>query len=147
MMNLLSNKIIALIIFVLILSGCSMINNHPNMTIEQHAQNLHFFVKQTMMLALYNTDYPESDWINLRTILEQGRLALTDPEQVDLNVVADFFEQDVPEEYQPMVAMILKIVEQHIYTITPTPDNEKIIDLIVAGFDGAIEAIDEYLDN
>lgn len=126
--------------------GCSLMSSDTQTPLEQKMYDVQFFTKQAVRIGIYHTDYTDNDWSQVRYLLTQAKNLLVQPDEVDLSRLGEFL-QSVPDEYGPIFFMVFDIIEKHVHMMRPLPEDNEVASLAVAAFDGAIEAIDEHLND
>lgn len=117
-----------------------------SMTPAQQQQEISFFVKTATRIVLHELKPPATDAEMLRAYLVTGKDLLSE-EGPDLNTLRELVKNSLPQQYKVFGLTVIDVIERYVAASLPRPDENAIArnKLIVAGLEGALIAVDEYI--
>jgi len=133
------------LINMLALSGCVL--NKPNNIVDQE-KDVVFFVQTATRIVLHETKPTIEDIEILKRYLIASQ-DLIGEDKVDFNDLKELIEYMLPNEYHVFALTITDVIQRYVDSHLSTEDNNDVKrnSLIKAGLNGAIIAINEYVEN
>lgn len=138
--------LMCLAIFIPSMSGCTIFKSNQNINQVELQENIHFFVKTVLRITLYETKPDIDDLKNLQVYLVAAQELVVSALQ-NLEGLRELVKQTLPNKDHLLAFTIVDVIERYVLSHIPDPDANTMRrnQLIGAGLNGAVDAIDEYI--
>jgi len=135
--------VIGALISSLALNGCAL---HKSLDSIEQAKDIRFFTKTATRIILHETKPDSEDMQILKRYLSGGK-NLLDDDDLNFDSLRELVKYMLPEKYDIFAFTVIDVIERYVdaHILNIDENAAKRNDLILAGLDGAIAAIDEYI--
>lgn len=135
---------LAIAVLLIVFSNCTLNTNQPFDPVQK-SKDINFFVKTATSIALHETQPSLIDVKLIKSYLNASQNLLNENNS-SFQQLRELIPHILPDKYRVLGLTILDVIERYVNTYIQNSEGDATIrnQLIRAGLEGAITAIDEY---